>query len=166
MSDFISYLVSGIALGASFALIGSGFVVIHRVTRVVNFAQGTLAVFGGLISYSLLNGILPQGLAQIVTVIICAVIGLVMGVVAIGKRGTPPMISLLVTLGLAIFSGAIIIVLWGQDPFVPPGVNGSVSFFGVELESQRLLVIVITVITFIAMSLFFGKTYLGMGLTA
>lgn len=166
MNDLIGYLVSGIALGASFALIGSGFVVIHRVTRVVNFAQGTLAVFGGLISYSLLSGVLPQGLAQIVTVLICAGIGLVMGVIAIGKRGTPPLISLLVTLGLAILSGAVIILLWGQDPLVPAGISGSISLFGVELESQRLLVIVITAITFVAMGLFFGKTYLGMGLTA
>ncbi|MDX6231870.1 MAG: branched-chain amino acid transport system permease protein, partial [Nocardioidaceae bacterium] len=52
MSDFITYLVSGVALGCTFALIGSGYVVIHRVTRVVNFAQGTFAVFGGFISYS------------------------------------------------------------------------------------------------------------------
>ena len=60
----------------------------------------------------------------------------------------------------------MIILLWGQDPLVPAGISGSISLFGVELESQRLLVIVITAITFVAMGLFFGKTYLGMGLTA
>ncbi|GAB3029012.1 branched-chain amino acid ABC transporter permease [Parafrigoribacterium mesophilum] len=166
MNQFLTYLVSGIALGASFALIGSGFVVVHRVTRVVNFAQGSLAVFGGLISYSLLSGILPQGLGQVVTVIICAAIGLLMGVIAIGKRGTPPMISLLVTLGLAILSGAVVILLWGQDPLTPPGIQGSIQLFGAQLETQRLLVIIVTAVTFVLMSLFFGKTYLGMGLTA
>jgi len=40
MNELVGYLVSGVALGSSFALIGSGFVVVHRVTRVVNFAQG------------------------------------------------------------------------------------------------------------------------------
>lgn len=166
MNQFLTYLVSGIALGASFALIGSGFVVVHRVTRVVNFAQGSLAVFGGLISYSLLSGILPQGLGQVVTVVICAGIGLLMGVIAIGKPGTPPMISLLVTLGLAILSGAVVILMWGQDPLTPPGIQGSVEIFGAQIETQRLLVIAITAVTFVAMSLFFGRTYLGMGLTA
>ena len=47
MRELVTYLVSGIALGSSFALIGSGFVVVHRVTRVVNFAQGSIAVVGG-----------------------------------------------------------------------------------------------------------------------
>ena len=47
MTELVTYLVSGIALGSSFALIGSGFVVVHRVTRVVNFAQGSIAVVGG-----------------------------------------------------------------------------------------------------------------------
>jgi branched-chain amino acid transport system permease protein len=36
----------------------------------------------------------------------------------------------------------------------------------VTIESQRLLVIVVTALTFVGMSLFFGKTYLGIGLTA
>lgn len=166
MSDFITYLVSGIALGCTFALVGSGFVVIHRVTRVVNFAQGTLAVFGGFISYSLLDGVLPQGLAQLVTVVACGLIGLVVGVVAIGKPGTDPLIALIVTLGVSIFCAAIFITVWGQDPVSPPGLSGSVSILGADIQRQRLLVVVATLVTFVALSLFFSRTYVGKGLTA
>ena len=61
MNELVVYLVSGVALGSSFALIGSGFVVVHRVTRVVNFAQGSLAVVGGMVSATLLDGRLPHG---------------------------------------------------------------------------------------------------------
>ena len=166
MSDLITYLVSGIALGCTFALVGSGFVVIHRVTRVVNFAQGTLAVFGGFISYSLLDGILPQGLAQLVTVAACALIGLVVGVVAIGKPGTDPLIALIVTLGVSIFCAAIFITVWGQDPVSPPGLSGTVTILGADVQRQRLLVVVATLATFVALSLFFSRTYVGKGLTA
>jgi branched-chain amino acid transport system permease protein len=166
MSDLITYLVSGIALGCTFALVGSGFVVIHRVTRVVNFAQGTFAVFGGFISYSLLEGVLPQGLAQLVTVVACGLIGLVVGVVAIGKPGTDPLIALIVTLGVSIFCAAIFITVWGQDPVSPPGLSGSVSILGADIQRQRLLVVAATVATFVALSLFFSRTYVGKGLTA
>lgn len=166
MSDLITYLVSGIALGCTFALVGSGFVVIHRVTRVVNFAQGTFAVFGGFISYSLLDGVLPQGLAQLVTVVACGLIGLVVGVVAIGKPGTDPLIALIVTLGVSIFCAAIFITVWGQDPVSPPGLSGSVSILGADIQRQRLLVVAATVATFVALSLFFSRTYVGKGLTA
>ena len=165
-SDFITYFVSGIALGCTFALIGSGFVVIHRVTRVVNFAQGTFAVFGGFISYSLLDGVLPQGLAQLVTVVACGLIGLVVGVVAIGKPGTDPLIALIVTLGVSIFCAAIFITAWGQDPVSPPGLSGSVSILGADVQRQRLLVVAATLLTFVALSLFFSRTYVGKGLTA
>ncbi len=166
MSDFITYLVSGIALGCTFALVGSGFVVIHRVTRVVNFAQGTFAVFGGFISYSLLDGILPQGLAQLVTVVACGLIGLVVGVVAIGKPGTDPLIALIVTLGVSIFCAAVFITVWGQDPVSPPGLSGSVSILGADVQRQRLLVVAATLVTFAALTLFFSRTYVGKGLTA
>ena len=166
MSDFITYFVSGIALGCTFALVGSGFVVIHRVTRVVNFAQGTFAVFGGFISYSLLNGVLPQGLAQLVTVVACGLIGLVVGVVAIGKPGTDPLIALIVTLGVSIFCAAIFITAWGQDPVSPPGLSGTMSILGADVQRQRLLVVAATLVTFVALSLFFSRTYVGKGLTA
>ncbi len=48
MSDFVQYLISGIAVGCGFALLASGLVAIHRVTRVVNFAQGMFAVADGM----------------------------------------------------------------------------------------------------------------------
>jgi branched-chain amino acid transport system permease protein len=38
-----------------------GFVFIYRVTRVVNFAQGAFAIFGGFIAYSFLKAGVPQG---------------------------------------------------------------------------------------------------------
>lgn len=166
MSEFVVYLVSGLALGCSFALVGSGFVVVHRVTRVVNFAQGMFAVLGGLISASLLGAALPAPIAAMATVLITAVVGLVVGVLAIGRRTMPPLISLLITLGASFVGSAVIILIWGQDPISPPGLKGTVAFLGADLEVQRLLVVVVTLITFGALALFFNRTYLGMGLTA
>jgi branched-chain amino acid transport system permease protein len=44
VSEFISYVVHGIAVGCGFALLASGLIIIYRVTRVVNLAQGTFSV--------------------------------------------------------------------------------------------------------------------------
>ncbi|MCX7523301.1 branched-chain amino acid ABC transporter permease [Microbacterium sp. STN6] len=166
MNDFITYLVSGVAIGCAFALIGSGFVVVHRVTRVVNFTQGTLAVFGGLIASTLLKGALPHGIAEIVAVLSAGVIGLIFGFIATGKRGTPPLISLLITLGLSTLSAAFFILFWGQNPISPPGIGGATDVLGARIETQRLLVVVVTVIAFVVLSLFFDRSYVGKGLTA
>jgi branched-chain amino acid transport system permease protein len=166
MSEFMVYLVSGAALGCSFALIGSGFVVVHRVTRVVNFSQGLLAVLGGLISASLLSSALPAPLAYLVTLVLCALVGAAVGLMAIGRRSTPPLIALLVTLGASFIGSAVIIFVWGQDPISPPGIKGTVNVFGAELEIQRLVVVAVTVVAFVALAVFFDFTYLGKGLTA
>jgi branched-chain amino acid transport system permease protein len=166
MNELVGYLVSGVALGSSFALIGSGFVVVHRVTRVVNFAQGSLAVVGGMLSASLLGGRLPHGLGELVAVVICGAVGLLMGVLAVGKRGTPPLISLIVTLGISLLASAAIIWLWGQDPVSPPGLSGSMTILGASVERQRLLVLVVTLLTFAALALVFSRSYLGKALTA
>jgi branched-chain amino acid transport system permease protein len=166
MSDLVTYLITGIALGSSFALVGSGFVVVHRVTRVVNFAQGSLAVFGAMIASTLLAGRLPHPVGEIATVGICALIGLVFGLIALGRKDTDPLNSLIVTLGLAMLSTAAVIWLWGQDPVSPPALEGTVSILGAEVQRQRVLVLGATLVTFAALGLFFARTYVGKGLTA
>jgi branched-chain amino acid transport system permease protein len=166
MKELVTYLIGGIAVGSSFALIGSGFVVVHRVTRVVNFAQGSLAVFGAMLSASLLSGRFPHVVGEALAVVACGLLGLVVGVVAIGKRGTHPLNSLIVTLGLSLLCSALIIFLWGQDPVSPPGVKGSVTLLGAEVERQRLLIVVVTLLAFGALGLFFSRSYLGKALSA
>jgi len=166
MTELVAYLISGIALGSSFALIGSGFVVVHRVTRVVNFAQGSLAIVGGMASATLLDGRLPHGLGEIAAVLLCGVVGLAVGLLAIGRRGTHPLISLIVTLGASMLISAAVIWLWGQDPVSPPGLSGSVTILGADVQRQRLLVVAATVLAFVALALFFSRSHLGKGLTA
>jgi branched-chain amino acid transport system permease protein len=166
MNELVIYLVTGLALGSSFALIGSGFVVVHRVTRVVNFAQGSLAVLGGMLSASLLDGLLPHGLGEAVAVLGCGVLGLLVGLVAVGRRGTPPLNSLIVTLGVSMLASAAIILLWGQDPVSPPGLGGTMTILGATVERQRLLVFVATLVVFAALTVFFSRSYVGKALTA
>jgi len=166
VTELVTYLISGLALGSSFALVGSGFVVVHRVTRVVNFAQGSLAVVGGMVSATLLDGVLPHGLGELAAVLICGAVGLLVGLLAIGRRGTPPLISLIVTLGVSMLISAAIIWLWGQDPVSPPGLDGSMTILGAPVERQRLLVFVATLLAFAAIGLFFSRSYVGKALTA
>lgn len=166
MGAFLTYLVSGLAVGCSFALVASGFVAIHRVTRVVNFAQGTFAVVGGMMAGSLLAGGLPHGLAELLAVLLAGACGLVVGLLAIGRRGTTPLISLVITLGLAILAYAVEIIVWGDQPISYRMAQGSVSVGGAHILTQYFVVIVAAAATFAALGLFFAKTYVGKALTA
>jgi len=166
MSAFMTYLIAGLALGCSFALVASGFVVIHRVTRVVNFAQGTVVVVGGLIAASMLGRGLPHPLAELVAILGAGFTGLVVGVIAIGKRGTPVLASLVITLGLVFLAYAIEIIVWGDQPISFRMVSGSVTVLGARVQTQYFVVIAAAVVSLGALQLFFARSYLGKAMTA
>lgn len=167
MSALVGYLVSGIALGCGFALLASGFVAIFRVTEVINFAQGTLAVLGGFVAYSALTSArLPQGLAEALGVLAAGLAGLVIGGAAIGKRDTPPLASLVITLGLAVAAYAAEIVIWGDKPVSFSALPGGFVLAGAHLLRQYLLVIGVALAALLALGVFFTRTYTGKGMTA
>lgn len=166
MSAFLSYLISGLAIGCTFALVGSGFVAIHKVTRVVNFAQGTFPVLAGLTVASMLDKGLPHGVAELIGILVAGVAGLVVGIIAIGKRGTPTLASLVITLGLGILAYAIEIVIFGDQPISFSMLRGSVDVAGARISWQYLLVIGVTLLTFAGLALLFTRTYIGKALSA
>jgi branched-chain amino acid transport system permease protein len=166
VSQFLEYLVTGLGIGAGFALVGSGLVAIYRVTRVVNFAQGSFAVIAAMLASTLLASGLPHGLAEPVAVVVAAGVGVLVGMVAIGKPGTSPGASLIVTLGLGIFAYAVEVLAWGDQPRSFPGVPGAVTFAGARVQAHYLLIIAVTVPVFLLMAAFFARTDLGKALSA
>jgi branched-chain amino acid transport system permease protein len=166
MRLFLQYVASGIATGCTYALVATGFVAIYRVTRVVNFAQGVFAVLAGMLAYSLLSWGVPHVVAEIVAVLLAMLAGVVMGFIALGRRGTTPLASLIITLGLGIGSYAILILIWGDQPISFDELRGNLDFGGVGMQTQYLLVVVLTAAAFGALGLFFDHTYLGHGLSA
>jgi branched-chain amino acid transport system permease protein len=114
VSELLSYLIHGLAVGCGFSLVASGLIIIYRVTRVVNLAQGTFAVLAGLSAATLLGSGVPHGLAELAAILIAAGAGLLTGFIAIGKRGTSPQAALIATLGVGIFAYAVEILVWGS----------------------------------------------------
>lgn len=166
MRLLLQYAASGIASGCAFALVATGFVAIYRVTRVVNFAQGVFAVLAGMLASSLLGWGVPHVLAEGLGVVVAGVAGVVVGIIAIGRRGTSPLASLIVTLGLGIGSYSVLILVWGDQPVSFDGLKGNLDVGGVTMQVQYLLVVVLTAAAFAGLSYFFDHTYLGRGLTA
>lgn len=165
MSEFLQYLITGLGVGCGFALVGSGLVAIYRVTRVVNFAQGAFAVVAAMSASSLLT-VLPHGIAELGAIVIATGVGLLVGVIAIGKPGTSPQASLIVTLGLAVFAYAVEVLVWSDQPQSFPGLPGAVEPLGARVQAHYLLIIGVTLPVFAAMALFFARTDVGKALTA
>lgn len=166
MSEFLSYLVHGVVVGCGFALLASGLILIYRVTRVVNLAQGMFSVVAGFMAASLLDAGVPHGLSELIAILTAAGVGACTGCVAILKRGTSPQASLIATLGVGIFAYAVQILIWGDQPRSFAGLGGGFQIGESSVPWQYVLTLVVTLATFAALEGFLERTDWGKALSA
>ena len=76
MVDFLQMVLSGIAVGSSYALMGLGMVLIYKASEVPNFVQGEMALLPVFIAFMLLatHGV-PYYIAFPATLIFALVLG-------------------------------------------------------------------------------------------
>ena len=114
IDKFINTLASGLSLGAIYAILALGFVIIFKATQVVNFAHGAIAAFGAyMVVYfataidfpgSLIDGaptVLQWTLSVIVAIVVTAGLGMLIERLAIRPMiGEPLFAVAMITLGL------------------------------------------------------------------
>ena len=62
-AQWLQYLLSGLTVGAIYALVALGFSIIYNASRVINFAQGEFVMIGGMSAVTLVGAGLPLPLA-------------------------------------------------------------------------------------------------------
>lgn len=168
-SQMTQLLFSGLTIGSIYALIAVGFVLIYNVTGILNFAQGEFAMFGALISITLVKMNVPLWLAIILSIIIVAVIGAVFERTAINTARKSSLVTLIIiTIGVSITFRGIAILIWGtQTQTLPPFTdNTPINFLNAILLPQSLWAIGIVLTILIIMMYFFNYTFRGKALMA
>lgn len=115
MTEFLQLCFNGTALGARYALVALGFVIIYRATGVINFAQGGLLAMGAYLAYAL-NGAaaLPFALAVIGAVLLSGLIGAATERVVLRRMvGQPVFAVVMVTIGMLFILEQAITSIWG-----------------------------------------------------
>ncbi len=124
---YVQLVLDGIRSGSIYALMALGFVVVYRVTGVINFAQGEFVMLGAMLCLSLNN--LPLPLPPVVRLIlaIVAAIALTTLIGAVVERTTiyparrsPSVTLTIITVGVTITLRAGALLAWGADPYVLP----------------------------------------------
>lgn len=142
MSDFVQFLLAGLALGSIYALICLGFVVIYRATGVVNFSQGGLVVLGAYVTHQFaVRWHVPFALAVPIAALLMAGLGLAIERLVLRRMvGQPVFASILITLGLYYVLEQVCTTLWGYDLVMlgdPWGV-GTLQLGGVAVKVADL----------------------------
>ena len=165
LANNLQVLFQGLALGSIYALVALGFVLIIRATNVVNFAQGDFAMVGAYILVVFLNQVgLPYWLAFLLSLVSMVIFGLIFNYgVYYPLRNRSYLPVLISTLGASIFLQNTTLAIFGAQPKLLPKVLSfdGLQIAGVFLDSQYLVILVVTMVCVIFQYFFFEHTLLG-----
>ena len=161
-------LVSGLAIGAIYALIATGFSLLWQGSQTVNFAQGDFVVVPAFVMLGATSLGMPLWVGFLLAL---AVAGLVLGVL-FKRLLVDPMLRH-GTLPLAIATMALSIVLQngmmnagGAVAYSFPGIDGGIAWGEIFLDWQSLSILAIAVAAVVALNLFLGRTRIGRAIQA
>ncbi|QXR35329.1 branched-chain amino acid ABC transporter permease [Alcaligenes aquatilis] len=170
MIDALNYLINGVLTGLLYALIAMGFVVIYRASKVFNFAQGELVVFGGyMVWWSIFQMGLPLWIGLPVAFISSAIFGLLIERIFFARLVGESVFSMvMVTIGLLILIRGVVLVLFGPQVRAFPVIFPLQPLIFGDLVISRSLLYggIMTVVIGLGLSWFFNRTRAGLTMTA
>lgn len=168
---FIDISLSGLGLGALYALVAMGFSLIYKVTGVLNFAQGQIAMVGayGVVIFgtaTVLPAAIPAWTAVLVTVLLGLVLGLALERVVFRQFiGEPVLSVIIVTLALGSILEGVIFFLYGQNAQAYPSaltLGGQLSLpLGTSMQAAYAVAVAIALVVVAVLMLFFRETVTG-----
>lgn len=170
MKVFLDIVLNGAAVGAIYALVALGFVIIYKATGVINFAQGGFMLLGAYFAYNVrVTWGLPFWVAMVLAVIGGAIVGWVVEATILRFMvGQPVFAQLMVTIGLLFVIQEIAATIWGVDNLDIKAPWGNKVFIigGATLSQLRFWTIVAAIAVMLAFFVFFRFSSLGLAMRA
>lgn len=170
MEKFLQLLFSGISLGAVYALLALGFVVIFKATEVVNFAHGGLLVVGAwFISWFRVERDWSFWLALVAGVVITAMLAWLVQRVLVRSMGGRSIIAVgIMTIGVDVVLQTEIIRRIGVDVLTlgDPWQSRTVDVFDITVPQTRVAAVVVGVVLLLAFFAWFKWSDWGVAMRA
>ncbi len=171
MDYFLQLIISGLVIGSIYSLVALGFTVIYKATRVVNFAQGELLMFGAYVCYAVVvQNHVPFIPALFITMAFSALLALAIERLVLRPMIGEPIISIImVTIGLALVLTSIVKAVWGTQimvyrPKLFP--QTSVNIGGIPVSMEFLWCFILSIFLLAVFSLFFKYSKEGIAMRA
>ncbi len=138
LSGFIVQFLNGLAEASSLFLVAAGLSLIFGVTRIVNFAHGSLYMIGIYIAYSIVESIghTPLGFwaGLIAAALLVGAFGALIEIILLRRiYRAPELFQLLATFALVLVINDGTLWIWGPEDLlgpIAPGLNGSFLILG------------------------------------
>jgi branched-chain amino acid transport system permease protein len=170
VDQFLAFTFSGLSVGMIYAAVALALVLIWRATRVVNFAQGAMAMFTTFIAAAVIDHTSSYWLGFVAALGAGLLLGAVLerGVVRHFESG-PPLNAVIVTIGLFIALEALAGAIWGgQFQSFPTGFSLQAEHAGsvASLSPFDMFTIGSVLAVALALAFLFQRTSLGLKMRA
>ena len=175
-------VVAGVAQGAMYGLIALGYSMVYGVLRFINFAHGEVFMSGAMVGFFVAdhlweirlwetNFILSILMVLVSSIFTSALVAMLVERVAYRPlRGSPRMIPLITSIGIAFFLQYTFAGLFGvavkSYPPPPDSLRKRVEFLGFEVEGTKLAVMGVALVAMVGLYLFVEKTRAGRAIRA
>lgn len=167
---FAQLTANGIAVGAIYALVALGIVLIYKATEVLNFAHGDLLVVSAFCAWGLISVMgLPFWLALVVTVAIAALLAYGLDALVIRRiAGQPQFAGVMLTIALAFMIRGAVSMVFGPESrnYATPWSNQTLQLGGLAISQIQLVILGFALAVTAVLYAFFRYTRLGVAMQA
>lgn len=148
-SGLLVQFLNGLAEASSLFLVAAGLSLIFGVTRIVNFAHGSLYMLGIYLAYSLVQGLGGSVIgfwgAILLSALLVGLFGGLLEIVLLRRiYQAPELFQLLATFALVLVINDGVLAIWGPEDLLgplAPGLEGSIEIAGRFLPTYDALLI-------------------------
>ena len=174
MTNLIQTLISGLSLGSIYALIALGYTMVYGIAKMLNFAHGDVIMVG---AYSGIVAVAQLGLSPwvtvIVSIVVCAVLGVVIEFCAYKPlRQAAPLSVLITAIGVSYLLQNAALLLFGSQQMAYPTLvklgkamravsedKDAATLMGISVDRTITLTFAIGSALAAFASMFYGMTY-------
>lgn len=168
--NIVEQLINGLRTGSIYALIALGYTMVYGIAKMINFAHGDIIMVGAYslyVFYGILG--LPAAAAIILSIVVCAVLGVLIEKVAYKPlRNAQPLAVLITAIGVSFLLQNLALLIFKATP-IPFGSIikvPSVKIAGIHISGITIVTLVVTIISMIALTLFINRTKAGRAMRA
>jgi len=168
--QILQYVISGLTIGAIYAIVALGFNIIHNATGIVNFVQCEFVTLGGMMMYtyySLLR--IPLFLSFFLSMATVTLLGAAIerGPIRVAKSKAI-IILIFITIGISSTIRGTALLVWGPDNVPIPSFSGEkvIRILGATILPQHIWIFAITIGVVIFLQYFFHRTLIGKAMRA
>lgn len=169
-ATLVHVVVSGLATGSIYALMGLALVIIYNATRTLNFAQGDMLMVSAFIGWTAYRGLgLPLWAATLVAIVASAALAYAIERLVIRRAiAATHWDVLIITLGLSLMLRAGAGLVWSHDDFPFPSFfdDRPIAVGAVRLAPGALGIIAVSLALMAGLWIVFTRTRVGRAMRA